>query len=40
MTLADALVRGVVAVEGDPARVVELFDLLDEFPLMFKVVEP
>ena len=40
MTLAEALARGVVAVEGDPARVVELFDLLDEFPLMFEVVEP
>jgi alkyl sulfatase BDS1-like metallo-beta-lactamase superfamily hydrolase len=40
MTLADALERGVVRVDGDPARIVELFDLLDEFPLMFKVVEP
>ena len=40
LTLADALARGVVAVEGDPAKVVELFDLLDEFPLMFDVVEP
>jgi alkyl sulfatase BDS1-like metallo-beta-lactamase superfamily hydrolase len=40
MTLADALHRGLVSIEGDPARVVELFGLLDDFTLMFEVVEP
>jgi alkyl sulfatase BDS1-like metallo-beta-lactamase superfamily hydrolase len=29
-----------VSIEGDPARVVELFGLLDDFTLMFEVVEP
>ncbi len=40
LTLADAVQRGLVRVEGDPARVVELFDLLDDFTRMFEVVEP
>ena len=40
MTLADALHRGLVSIEGDPARVVEPFGLLDDFTLMFEVVEP
>ena len=40
MTLEDALHRGLVSIEGDPARVVELFGLLDDFTLMFEVVEP
>jgi alkyl sulfatase BDS1-like metallo-beta-lactamase superfamily hydrolase len=39
-TLADALQQGRVAVAGDAARVVELMSLLDDFPLMFNVVEP
>jgi alkyl sulfatase BDS1-like metallo-beta-lactamase superfamily hydrolase len=37
---ADALARGVVTVEGDAAALVDLFGLLDDFPLMFKVLEP
>jgi linear primary-alkylsulfatase len=40
LTVADAVQRGRVRVEGDPARVVELFELLDDFTLMFEVVEP
>ena len=40
MPFADAVQRGLVAVDGDPARVVELFGLLDDFTLMFEVVEP
>jgi linear primary-alkylsulfatase len=40
LTVADAVQRGRVRVEGDPASVVELFELLDDFTLMFEVVEP
>jgi len=38
--VADAVQRDQVRVEGDAARVVELFELLDDFTLMFEVVEP
>ena len=40
VTLADALLRELLVVEGDAARLTELFGLLDDFPLMFPVVEP
>jgi alkyl sulfatase BDS1-like metallo-beta-lactamase superfamily hydrolase len=40
LTFADALREGLVTVTGDPAKVIELFDLLDDFALMFDVVEP
>ena len=40
LTLADAVERGLVAIEGDAAKVVELFGLLDDFTLMFPIVEP
>ena len=40
LTFADAIERGVVTVIGDPSKVVELFDLLDDFTLTFDVVEP
>jgi linear primary-alkylsulfatase len=40
LTVADAVQRGLVRVEGDGATVVELFELLDDFTLMFEVVEP
>jgi alkyl sulfatase BDS1-like metallo-beta-lactamase superfamily hydrolase len=40
LTFADAIERGVVTVTGDPAKVIELFDLLDDFTLTFDVVEP
>jgi linear primary-alkylsulfatase len=39
-TLDEARHRGLVTIEGDAARVVELFDLLDDFRLMFEIVEP
>jgi len=29
-----------VRIEGDPARLVELLGMLDDFSLMFEVVEP
>ena len=37
---ADAVQRGLVSIDGDPAKVAELFGLLDDFALMFEVVEP
>lgn len=40
MELADAVERGLVRVEGDPATLVELFSLLDDFTAAFEVVEP
>jgi len=40
LTFAGALEGGLVTVDGDPAKVIELFDLLDDFTLMFDVVEP
>ena len=38
--LADALADGSARVEGDAAGVAGLFELLDDFALMFPVVEP
>ena len=38
--LADAMQDGLVGVEGDPARVAELFGLLDDFSPTFEIVEP
>ncbi|HXJ79879.1 MAG TPA: alkyl sulfatase dimerization domain-containing protein [Candidatus Methylomirabilis sp.] len=40
MSFAEAVEHGLVAVDGDPAKVTELFGLLDDFSLMFEVVEP
>ncbi len=40
LPFADAMQSGSVRVDGDPAKLVELLDLLDEFTLMFEVVEP
>ena len=40
LPLADAFQQGLVTVDGDPAKLAELFGLLDEFTLMFEVVEP
>ena len=40
MPFADAAQDGLVAIDGDAARVAELFSLFDDFPLMFEVVEP
>ena len=40
LTLDTALAAGAVAVEGDGARLAELFSLLDDFALMFPVIEP
>jgi alkyl sulfatase BDS1-like metallo-beta-lactamase superfamily hydrolase len=40
LTLAGALGNGLVSVDGDAAAVADLFGLLDDFTLMFEVVEP
>jgi alkyl sulfatase BDS1-like metallo-beta-lactamase superfamily hydrolase len=40
LTFADAVQTGRARVEGNAATVTELFDLFDDFTLMFEVVEP
>jgi alkyl sulfatase BDS1-like metallo-beta-lactamase superfamily hydrolase len=40
ISLADAIAQGLVIVEGEAGKVTELFALLDDFSLMFEVVEP
>jgi len=40
LSFADVLEQGLVTIDGDPAKVVELFSMLDDFTLMFEVVEP
>jgi alkyl sulfatase BDS1-like metallo-beta-lactamase superfamily hydrolase len=37
---ADAVDGGLVAIDGDRAKVAQLFGLFDDFTLMFEVVEP
>jgi len=39
MTLRDAVAAGLVTIEGDAGKLYELIDLLDEFQLMFPVIE-
>ena len=40
LPLADAMHSGAVRIDGDAAKVGELLGLLDDFSLMFQVVEP
>jgi alkyl sulfatase BDS1-like metallo-beta-lactamase superfamily hydrolase len=40
VSLADAMQSGSIRIDGDPAPLVELLGLLDDFSLMFEVVEP
>ena len=40
LTFADAVERELVQVDGDAAKVAALFALLDDFSLMFEVLEP
>ena len=40
MSIANAVERGLVSVEGNPAKVAELFNLFDDFSMLFEVVEP
>ncbi|MBV9566113.1 MAG: MBL fold metallo-hydrolase [Bradyrhizobium sp.] len=38
--LPEAVAAGRIEVSGDPMRLAELMDLMDEFPRMFEIVEP
>jgi len=40
LTIGDAIDQGLVAIAGDRAPVALLFTLLDDFALMFDVIEP
>jgi len=40
LPFADAVHHGLIVIEGDAAKVAQLFGLLDDFALMFEVVEP
>src|SRR5262247_909186 len=40
LTFAAAVERGLVRVQGDAAKVADFFGLLDDFNLMFEVLEP
>ncbi len=40
LPFADAVHKGLVGIDGDPAGVAELFSLLDDFTPRFEVVEP
>lgn len=40
LTIEEAIDRGLVAIAGDRTRVALLFALLDDFTLMFDVIEP
>jgi linear primary-alkylsulfatase len=40
LPFSEAVQRGQAAIDGNLAKVADLFSLFDEFPLMFEVVEP
>jgi alkyl sulfatase BDS1-like metallo-beta-lactamase superfamily hydrolase len=40
LTIEAAIDQGLVAIAGSRQRVVQLFGLLDDFALMFDVIEP
>ncbi len=40
LTIEAARAEGAVTIAGDPQPVIRLFGLLDDFPLMFDVIEP
>jgi alkyl sulfatase BDS1-like metallo-beta-lactamase superfamily hydrolase len=40
LPIPEAIQSGSVRIDGDPAKLAELFSLLDQFTLMFEVVEP
>jgi len=40
VAFADAVERGLARVDGDAAKIADFFALLDDFSLMFEVVEP
>ncbi len=40
LTFPEAIQSGQISVEGNPLKLAELFSLLDDFALMFEIVEP
>jgi alkyl sulfatase BDS1-like metallo-beta-lactamase superfamily hydrolase len=40
VSFADAVAQGQARIDGDAVKIAELFDLLDDFSLMFEVIEP
>lgn len=40
MKFPEAIGAGLVKIEGNPAKLLELFGLFDEFELRFNIVEP
>jgi alkyl sulfatase BDS1-like metallo-beta-lactamase superfamily hydrolase len=40
MSFPEAVAAGKIKVSGNPMRLAELMDLMDEFPRMFEIVEP
>ena len=40
LSFAGAIQKGLLSIEGDSVKVTELFAMLDDFTLMFEVVEP
>jgi len=39
-SISEGVQSGSVRIDGDPGKLAELFGLVDEFTLMFEVVEP
>ena len=39
-SISEGVQSGSVRLDGDPGKLAELFGLVDEFTLMFEVVEP
>jgi len=40
LPIAEAVQSGQIRIDGDPVKLAELFDLFDDFSLMFEIVEP
>ena len=40
LTLADAISSGAFAIDGDAGKLGELFELIDDFPFLFEILEP
>ena len=40
LALPDAISKGLISIEGDAAKIVDLFGLFDDFSMAFNIVEP
>ena len=40
LAVPDAVAKGLITIDGDASAVADLFGLLDDFTLMFEVIEP